>query len=347
MQALTVVPGRAGSIALTEVPEPVPASGDVLVETHSIGLCGTDLEISEGKYGSAPPGEERLILGHESIGRVLDAPASSGLGPGDWVVGIVRRPDPVPCINCRAGEWDMCKNGLYTEHGIRKLHGFAAERYRSPAEYLVKVEPALGELGVLLEPTSVVAKGWEHVTRIGERARWEPHRVLVIGAGPIGLLAALLGVERGLEVHVLDRVLDGPKPAIVRELGAEYHATDIKELGEDWDVVFECTGASALFFEAIQSAAPTGIVCLTGVSSGGHSVNVDPGVLNRELVLENNVVIGSVNANRRHYELAAADLARAKRSVLERLITRRVPLANFAQAFERRPDDVKTTFVFD
>ena len=205
------------------MPEPHPDLGSVLVETVAVGICGTDREIIHGEYGTAPPEEDYLIIGHESLGRVLDAPAASGLVAGDLVVGIVRRPDPVPCTNCSVGEWDMCRNGLYTEHGIKELHGFCAERFRLEPNEAVKVDPRLGDLGVLLEPASVIAKAWEHIDRIGARAHWKPERALVTGAGPIGLLAALMGVQRGLEVHVLDLVEKGLKPDLVRDLGASYH----------------------------------------------------------------------------------------------------------------------------
>jgi threonine dehydrogenase-like Zn-dependent dehydrogenase len=346
MRALTTLPGTPQSLRLEQVPEPSPEDGDVLVATQAIGLCGTDREISKGAYGSAPPGAERLILGHESIGRVVDAPAGTGFVPGDGVVGIVRRPDPVPCPNCAAGEWDMCRNGLYTERGIRARHGFGSERYRIESQYLVKVPPELGVLGVLLEPTSVVAKAWEQIIRIGARSHWQPRKVLVTGAGPIGLLAALIGTQRRLEVHVFDRVSDGPKPALVRELGATYHSGELKACGDSWDIVLECTGAGAILFAAIEAAAPDGIVCLTGVSSGSHLLKVNAASLNRELVLENNVVFGTVNANRRHYEQAVASLAGANRAWLERLLTRRAPVEQFADAFQLRPGDVKTILTF-
>ena len=136
----------------------------------------------------------------------------------------MRRPDPVPCASCAAGEWDMCRNGQYTEHGIKGLHGFGAEYFRVDPGFAVPVDRSLGLAGVLIEPTSVVAKAWEHIDRIAARAVWRPSRVLVTGAGPIGLLAALLARQRGFEVHVLDRVTDGPKPALVRDLGATYHS---------------------------------------------------------------------------------------------------------------------------
>ena len=194
---------------------------------------------------------------------------------------------------------------------------------------------------MLLEPTSVVAKAWEHVERIGRRTTWEPRKALVTGAGPIGLLAALLAVQRGLDTHVLDRVTDGPKPQLVRDLGATYHSGSVEEACKDADVVVEATGVGQLVFDVMQHTGAGGIVCLTGVSSSGRSIGVDAGLLNRELVLENDVVFGSVNANRRHYEQAAEALARADRGWLEGLITRTVPLERWQESLERRPDDVK------
>jgi threonine dehydrogenase-like Zn-dependent dehydrogenase len=346
MRAITVLPGKAGSAELGEVDEPPSSDGPVLVEAVALGVCGTDREIIEGKYGAAPPGHDRLVLGHESLGRVAEAPAGAGLERGDLVVGIVRRPDPVPCANCAAGEWDMCRNGRYTEHGIKELDGYGSQRWRLQPEYAVRVDPGLGHLGVLLEPASVLAKAWEHVERIGRRAHWAPRRALVTGAGPIGLLAALLAAQRGLETHVLDRVTDGPKPRLVAELGAAYHSGAPAEACADADVVIECTGVGSLVFDVIRCNAPGGIVCLTGISSGGREVALDAADVNRRMVLENDVVFGSVNANRRHYEQAAAALARADRDWLGRLVSRRVPLDRWAEALERRPDDVKVTIDF-
>lgn len=347
MRAVTVIPGRAGTLRLDEAPEPPAAEGEVLVATLAIGICGTDGEIARGDYGWAPPGRERLIVGHESLGRVLEAPPGTGLSKGDLVVGIVRRPDPVPCASCAAGEWDFCENGRYTERGIKERDGYASERYRIEARYAVRVEPALGDLGVLLEPASVVAKAWDVTERLGARAAWHPRVALVTGAGPIGLLAAMIGVQRGLEVHVLDRVTSGPKPQLVRALGATYHTGEVHGAGPRPDVIVECTGVDPVVFAAMDAVRPNGVVCLTGVSSGAHvmsSANI--GQLNRDIVLENNIVFGSVNANRRHYQLGAQALARADRSWLAGLVTRRVPLARWSEAFERRPDDVKAVLQF-
>jgi threonine dehydrogenase-like Zn-dependent dehydrogenase len=346
VRAVTVVPLQKDSVDLTELPEPPAEDGPVLVETLAIGVCGTDLEIISGAYGWAPPGESRLAIGHESLGRVMEAPGDSGFEAGDLVVGIVRRPDPVPCPNCAVGQWDMCRNGQYTERGIKQRHGYASERYRIHPEYAVKIDPALGQLGVLLEPTTVVAKAWDHIERIGRRAQWTPAKVLVTGAGPIGLLAAMLAVQRGLETHVLDQVTKGVKPQLVADLGATYHHGSIADTGLAPDVVIECTGVAQLVLEAMCHSTPDGIVCLTGVSSGGRSFDVDAGLLNREMVLQNDVVFGSVNANRRHYEAGAEALAKADRTWLGRLITRVVPLANWHDAYGRQPDDVKTVLAF-
>ncbi|HVB91692.1 MAG TPA: glucose 1-dehydrogenase [Acidimicrobiales bacterium] len=341
MKALTVIPLRAGSTELSEVGEPPESDGPVLVETLAVGICGTDIEIISGAYGWAPPGQERLVLGHESLGRVLKAPAGGSLSSGDLVVGIVRRPDPVPCANCAVLEWDFCRNGQYTERGIKEHHGYLSERYRITPDFVVKVDPTLGVLGVLLEPTSVVAKAWEQVDHIGGRAHWAPKTVLVTGAGPIGLLAALLGVQRGLDVHVLDQMESGVKPDLVRALGATYHSGTVEDACPDPDVVIECTGVATLVLSAMAHVGTGGVVCLTGVSSGGHTLDVDEGALNRSMVLENVAVVGSVNANRRHYEAAADALGRADRDWLARVVNRRVPLAQWPDALTRQPDDVK------
>jgi glucose 1-dehydrogenase len=347
VRAVTVEPGRAGSLRLEEVAEPGPADGTLLARTLAVGICGTDRELISGGYGEAPPGSARLILGHESLASVVEAPPDSGFTAGDLIVGIVRHPDPVPCSSCAAGEWDMCRNGLYTERGIKQAHGFAAERFRAAPGFAVRVDPRLGRCAVLLEPASVVAKAWEHVEHIGKRAHWQPRRALITGAGAVGLMAALFAAQRGLEVHVLDRAQAGPKPELVRALGGTYHAGALGDLGFAPDVIIECTGAAPLIVEALTLTMRGGIVCLTGLSSGRHRVTLDIDCLNRSLVLENDVVLGSVNANRRHYELAAAALAKADRSWLERVITRRVPAARWREAYEKVPGDIKTILEFE
>jgi threonine dehydrogenase-like Zn-dependent dehydrogenase len=271
---------------------------------------------------------------------------ASGLQQGDLVVGIVRRPDPVPCPNCAVGEWDMCRNGQYTERGIKQINGFMSERWRIEPEYAIKIDPTLGILGVLLEPASVVAKAWEHVLALGRRAFWEPKTALVTGAGPIGLLAALLGKQLGLEIHVLDRTDTGPKPALVRDLGATYHTSSVANVGFEPDVIMECTGVGQVIAESVVAIGASGIVCLAGVGHGGSVPKVATANVASSAVLKNNVVFGSVNANKRHWFKAAEALARADRAWLERLISRRESPENFAHALARKQDDIKVVIQF-
>ena len=269
MKAITVEPHKPETARLEDIPEPDTRAGSVLVEAIAVGVCGTDVEIVEGKYGWAPRGETRLVLGHESLGRVVDPGTSGAFQKGDLVVGIVRRPDPVPCPNCAVGEWDMCRNGQYTERGIKEIDGFMSERWRIEPEYAIKIDRSLGLLGVLLEPTTVVTKAWEQVLAVGQRSFWVPQNVLVTGAGPIGLLAALVGRLQGLEVHVLDRAESGPKPDLVRALGATYHTGNVAGVGFEPDVIIECTGVGQVINDAVQGIAAGGVVCLTGVGAGG------------------------------------------------------------------------------
>jgi threonine dehydrogenase-like Zn-dependent dehydrogenase len=346
MKAITVEPMKPGSAWLEDVPEPDAHYGSVLVESIAVGVCGTDVEIVEGKYGWAPPGKTRLVLGHESLGRVLDPGPASALKKGDLVVGIVRRPDPVPCSNCAVGEWDMCRNGQYTERGIKQLDGYMSERWRIEPEYAIKVDPTLGILGVLLEPTTVIAKAWETVRMIGQRSFWEPRKVLITGAGPIGLLAALIGVMYGLEVHVLARGTSGNKPDLVKALGATYHSTNVANVGFEPDIIIECTGVGQVIAECINNVGSGGIVCLTGVGTGGVAGGAAIADVAAAAVLKNNVVVGSVNANKRHWYKAGAALARTDRKWLERLITRREKPENFKQALDRKSDDIKVIIQF-
>ncbi len=347
MRALTVAPGIANSARVEDVPEPPAEDGSVLVRTTAIGVCGTDRDIVRGHYGWAPPGQSRLVIGHELLGVVREAPPQAAVVPGDLVVGIVRRPDPEPCPSCAIGEWDMCRNGRYTERGIKERHGFGSEYFRIEPEFLVKVDPTLGETAVLLEPTSVVAKAWDHTERIGQRARsWDPKTLLVTGAGPVGLLAALMGAQRGLEVHVLDHHEHRPKRAMVERLGGIYHVDALANLRFKPDVLMECSGAPSVVRDVLGNTAASGIVCLVGVTEPGHDFEIDVGALNRTMVLDNNTVFGTVNANKLHYEMAGEALRKAERSWLDTMITRREPVEHWTRSLQRQPDDIKVIVEF-
>jgi glucose 1-dehydrogenase len=345
MRAMTVIPGKEGSAELTELPGPQAKDGELLVEPLYLGVCGTDREILDGDHGEPPPGEERLVLGHELLGRVKQA--GGGFDEGQLIAGIVRRPDPVPCSCCARGEWDMCRNGQYTERGIKGLNGYGAELVTIEEDFAIPVPDDLGTLGVLTEPSSILAKAWEQIERIATCACSDHRRVLVTGAGPIGLLAALMGQQRGLEVHVLDRATEGNKPEVVAALGAHYSTGEITDVAKELnpDIVVECTGVAELVAGAMQHTAPGAIVCLTGVAAS-RNLSVDVGALNNELVLENDVVFGSVNANRRHFEQAVAALRDADQDWLRRLITRTVPFENWTDALDKGDDDIKVVVEF-
>jgi threonine dehydrogenase-like Zn-dependent dehydrogenase len=341
VKAIAIVPGRPESAGVIDVPEPPTSDGALLVRTRLIGMCGTDREIAADGYGVPPPGEERLVLGHESLGEVVEAPEDSGFAPGDLVAGVVRRPDPLPCPACAADEWDMCRTGDFVELGIKERDGYGSERFRVDTRFAVRVAPELGDLGVLLEPTSVLAKAFDHAERIGARAWLEPKVALVTGAGPIGLLAALLARQRGLETHVVDRVTGGAKPGLVADLGAHYHSTPVAELALAPDIVIECTGVGEVVIDATHLAAPGAVVALTGISHSERVGEAHLDAMNKDLVLGNKAVFGTVNAARRHYDQAAEALAAADPSWLARLITRRLGVRDWPAALEKRPEDIK------
>jgi hypothetical protein len=224
MCAMTVLPGQKGTAGVEEIPDLDMQDSALLVRGMAVGICGTDREIAEGTYGTPPSGEARLVIGHESLGAVLEAPAGSGFTPGDLVVGIVRRPDPMPCPACAAGEWDMCRTDSFGERGIVRLHGYASEHWRAEPDFAVPILPRLGELGVLLEPASVLAKAWDQVDQISRRAFFLRGRAMVTGAGPIGRRSAC-GRRSTLAgrpdhapgaAHVLDR---GARPVPGRHQG--------------------------------------------------------------------------------------------------------------------------------
>lgn len=330
MKAALIVPGKPELASVVSWPVPVPEPGELLVAGLLVGVCGTDVEIVRDGFGTTPPGRSDMVLFHESLGRVLVA--SGDFAVGDLVAGVVRRPDPVPCSACAASAWDFCRNGRYTERGIKELDGYGMRRWTVASRFAIKLDPTLGDLGVLTEPCSVVAKAWAQAELLCHRSFVDPRSAVVTGAGPIGLLAALLGVQRGLAVHVVDRATSGPKPDLVRALGAEYY-TSIEAVPAV-DVAIECTGVPSLVSAVAQRAAVT---VLTGLSGSADPV---PAFFDA-LVMGNRAVVGSVNAGLADYQRAAAALSAADRSWLGGLITRRVPLERFVDAFEKSPDDVK------
>jgi threonine dehydrogenase-like Zn-dependent dehydrogenase len=358
MNAVAVIPGQRGSLHVRDnAPDPRPAAGEVVVRVLEAGVCGTDVEIHEGLYGQAPPGSPFLILGHENLGVVEEGPADAGLSAGDLVVSTVRGPCPQACRACVSDQNDMCLTGNFVERGIKGLHGFMSERYCEAPRYLVRLPAALRPVAVLMEPTSVVEKGIEQAFRIQQRLAWEPRKAVVFGAGPVGLLAALVLRLRGLDVWVAALEPEGSaKAKIVEDAGMRYvstAATPIESLPSKVgriDVVFEATGAAAVVFPSMGILGPNGVCILSSVTGGAKKLEVDAATWNREMVLGNRLAFGTVNAARRHFELGVRDLEAAEQRFpgwLARLLTRRIPFTEATKALARTPDDIKIVLEFD
>jgi glucose 1-dehydrogenase len=336
VKAIAVHPGRPGSAHLADVPEPslgrVPGGRGVLVRVLRVGLDGTDKEINEGQYGTAPQGEDFLVLGHESLGVVEEVgPRVTELAPGDHVVSRVRRAGTsrYDLIDMP----DMTTDDEYFEHGISQVHGFLTERYVEEPRYLIRIPSSLAGVGVLLEPTSIVEKGVHQAYEIQRRLRvWDPRRAAVLGAGTIGLLATMALRNRGLEVTTFG--LD-PAPYLnsdlVESLGARYVSTRDRtipqiadELGQ-FDLIFEATGFSPLVFEAMcLLLGRNGVIVLSSVTGGSRRVEVPADAINLDFVLGNKVMVGTVNANRVHFEEGVRDLILAEARYpgwLSRLLT--------------------------
>lgn len=342
------MPGRAGSGAVRDVVEPRISDGEVLVDVVRVGLCGTDADIERGEYGRAPEGADVLVLGHESFGRV--ARDSGSLKAGTPVVASVRRPDG--CPNCQSGEPDMCLWGSYRERGINGIHGFCAERFAERHEYLFVVPEAIADVAVLLEPLTISEKGWRHVVAAQRRMTvWEPRTAIVAGGGPVGILAAVKLRLQGLDVTVVERHVRPEKQALLARIGAGYAATDVTPLAtvaersKRIDVVFEATGNSGVAFECMRLVGANGAVLLTSVTGAKRTLDVPADVINQNLVLDNVLVLGIVNAKSDDFRTGIADLSEAERrwpGFLEALITRRVPLEDAARVLAHDPSQIKT-----
>ena len=354
MKAIVVKPGLKDSIHMRDMPDPRLKPDQVVVKMLRVGLCGTDAEINHGLYGEAPPGEELLILGHENLGVVEEVGKKvTGWKAGDLVVSTVRRPCS-KCPQCRAGENDMCSSGQYTERGIMRRHGFMAEYYVEQPRFLNKIPAAIRDFAVLLEPMSVVQKGIDHSYRLQRRLTgWNPRFAMVLGAGPIGLLAASVLRVRGLRTAVVGREAPSDYRAqIATRIGAEYlpvanrSLLDLpKEAGYP-DIVIEATGASKVVFDAMEILGRNGVLCLLSVTAG-DTVNPEPiDRINQKIVLGNQVVFGSVNASPRHFKQGVKDFVAIDRKwpgVMNRLLTDRIPWADHKKWFVARGATIKST----
>ena len=348
MMAIAVHPGRKDSVHMAMLPKPsvedVPNGRGVLVKVLRVGVDGTDKEINAAEYGMAPPGDDFLVLGHESFGRIeAVGPRVSELSPGDYVVATVRRPGT--SLFDTIGTYDMTTDDVYFERGINLRHGYLTEYYVDDPEYIVKVPAGLRDVGVLLEPTSVVEKGIAQAYEIQRRLRvWRPRKAAVLGAGTIGLMAALALRLRGLDVTVFGRTR-APylNSDLVESVGARYLSTLDTSLLEDagphgpFDLIFEASGFSPLVFEGMEALGKNGVLVLSSVTGGDRTVEIPADRINLQFVLGNKVLVGTVNANREYFEMGVRDLAHAESQYpgwLRRLLTHRVRgLENYRDLF--------------
>jgi threonine dehydrogenase-like Zn-dependent dehydrogenase len=312
MRAVAVFPHQ-GEIRIVDRADPKsPGPHQVLLRTREVGICGTDREIAAGDYGEPPPGADQLILGHEAISDVVEVgSAVRRLRPGQTVVPMVRRPcDDPDCLPCRAGRQDFCVTNRFTEHGIKQADGFLAELTVDEEASVLPIPDALRDVGVLIEPITVVAKGMDQVRKIRERLPWDiPYqRALVLGAGPVGLLSAMACLVNGYETIVFSREGSGGERAgFVRGLGARYVSSEETPLGQlgaelgPIDLILEAAGFSPLMVSAIEVLGPNGILMLTGVPGHRPASPVDTDLLMRRIVLGNQVIFGTVNAGRGDY----------------------------------------------
>ena len=355
MKGVAVTPGTAHSLTLREMTEPEPGAGEVLVQVVRVGVCGTDQEIVQGLYGRAPIGNDFLVIGHEGLGRVVAVGSQAdGLTNGDYVVATVRRPCPhTYCRPCRSGHNDMCLTGDFTERGIGGRHGFLSEYYVEDPWFLTPVPAALAPAGVLLEPLAVAEKALRQCLKIQERLPWNLDSAVVLGAGTIGLLTAMLLRLRGINTWVFDlSALHGSKARIAEQIGARFASTGetpvsvIAEVIGQVDLVVEATGYAPLIFDAYRQLGNNGVLCLLGVAGHSNLIPVDASHFNNGLVLGNRLVFGSVNANPADFREGVEHLKQVEErwpGAATGLLTRQVPLADFQSAFKRQPEDIKVT----
>jgi threonine dehydrogenase-like Zn-dependent dehydrogenase len=352
MKAAAITPGKKDSLRVVEVPGPHQDDNTVLVSMLEAGVCGTDEELNSGIIGEAPAGSDFLIIGHENLGQVA-AVGKNVRYPnvGDLVVATVRRPCPGRCFSCRVGEPDMCSSGDYLERGIKGMHGYMAQYYVDSPDYLIRVPPELRKVAVLTEPLSIVEKAVAELFKMQERMIWRPERALVAGTGPIGMLAAFILRDMGLETYAFaTRDRTSLKAKLTEASGARY--VNVKEVPFEqivkehgpFAIIIEATGSSEIAFKAIGLVAGNGIVCLTGLSPRKDAHTVCTDCVNMDLVMNNKVVFGTSSSNRVHFEQALVRMASMEKKwpgLLERMFTRRVDLDHVVEGLQRTKDDVK------
>ena len=361
MKAIAVRPGKSGTVHLRDIPPPsLAAIADgrgVLVKVLKVGVDATDREINDALYGNAPPGDDFLVLGHECFGVVMEVGANvRSVKPGDFVTATVRRPGT--SIYDKIGTYDMTSEETYYERGINLLHGYLTEQFVDSKEYIVKVPKGLKHLHVLMEPMSCAAKAIQQAFECQRRMRvWQPKRAFVLGAGQIGLLATLVLKLKGLEVFTLARgAAPNLKSEIVAGLESKYVSTQQTNLVElasqvgKADLIVDATGSSHIAFEAMQALGHNGVLVWTSITGGIRQTEVPSDKINLEWVLGNKLLLGSVNANREHFESGIRDLALGEvmfPGVIQRILTNPVDgLENFQEMMRLLVEDNSALKVF-
>jgi glucose 1-dehydrogenase len=349
MKAVAVFPGKK-EVRLIDHEEPkITAPTQVKLRMLDVGVCGTDKEICAFEYGTPPPGSDRLVIGHESFGEVIEVGRDvSRLRVGDLVVPTVRRPCPhAHCRACRSGRQDFCVTGDFTERGIKEANGFMTERVVDDESYMNPVPRALRDVGVLVEPLTIAEKALIELRRVQSRLPWladlrdgEPidrgQRAVVLGAGPVGILGAMALVVAGFETTVYSRQpAPNDKASLLESMGVPYVSSEqvpIDALAEklgNIDLVYEAVGASKVAFDVMRVLGTDAAFVFTGVPGRKAPIEVDTDLIMRNLVLKNQVILGTVNAGRDAFEAAIRDLGTFVErwpSAVRSLITGRFPI---------------------
>lgn len=352
MKAAVCTPGKKNSLRVIDIEKPSCGDGEVLVKVHMVGVDGTDEDINNGLYGRAPEGCDFLVIGHEAVGIVEEAGGGVRCtAPGDVVVATVRRPCPERCLNCRNHEPDFCLTGDYLERGIKGLHGYMAEYYAESMDFVVRLPEELLEVGCLLEPLSVAEKGICEAFEVQRRMLWEPRRALVLGTGPLGLLATFILRDMGLETFTLaTRDKKSLKARASEASGARYIDVNEEPLESlpgkygPFDLIIEATGYSPFAFKAMELVNRNGVVCLAGLSPRKKEHSICTDCVNMDMVLNNKVTFGTVSSNRRDFEKGVDRMLSIRKKwpgLLEKLFTKKESLDNAPEALRRNKEDIK------
>jgi len=338
MRALGVFPRERAIRVVEHDPPRMGAASDVRLGVLEVGVCGTDREICRFEFGAPPAGSDHLVLGHECLAEVLEVgPAVTQLAPGDLVVPAVRRPCPHErCAPCRSGRQDLCTTGDFVEHGIKDRHGFLAEEVVEDVRYLHRVAPALRDVAVLVEPLTIAEKALAQVREVRERTGRGGRTAVVAGAGPVGILGALVLALAGFDTHVWSLEAEScPQAALLGTAGVAYASAARETLADvgarlgNVDVLYEATGAPQVIFQALEALGHNGVLVLTGLPGGTRSLEIDAAAVMRTLVLRNQIVLGTINAGGDAFEAAIRDLAAFESrwpGLARGLVTGRFPL---------------------